>query len=82
MIFVQSKYEWARWFAWYPVSVKRGNENCLVWLQYVERIPMLPGLGVHYVRLPGFDKEGKPMPPAQEHNIRTGPRHGEIRNDI
>ena len=80
MIFVQSKYEWARWFAWYPVSVKRGNENCIVWLQHVERIPMIRGASVHFYRLPGFDREGRPIPPAP-YNVRTGPRNGEIRDD-
>ena len=80
MIFVRPKYEWARWFAWYPVYVKRGNEDCLVWLQYVERIPMIPGVSTYHFRLPGFDREGKPMPPAP-YNVRTGPQHGEIRND-
>ena len=66
MIFVRSKYDWARWFAWYPVSVQRGSESCLAWLQYVERVPVVPNAPVYFYRLPGFHKDGSPVPPDSE----------------
>lgn len=32
------KYEWHRWFAWYPIRLRGNNDTIYtVWLEYVQR---------------------------------------------
>lgn len=33
----EHKYEWYRWFAWYPVRLSHHHEEAFVWLTHVYR---------------------------------------------
>lgn len=53
-----NKYEWHKWFAWYPVIVKNDSgPDIFIWLEYVERklVVAYRGVDAYFRKSDGSD---------------------------